>query len=503
MLRASLIAGYPADLMGSLTGLTEGRFPVAAHARYADSLSSDAALKRVQPGQNAANVVDSSATRRSIDIFARPGAPVVAVNDGIVQAIGRSKGKGLYVVLQDVYGNRYTYSGLGSLSKLYPVPNSDAKAQSKSDFQPLGASDPKPSAPASAGTQRPGEPAPKPRRQARTARGHKAVIAAVKERLFAHPARPMSKRHGGVDQLLTQPSTGGFATYDNYFSHGLGLNSRNATLKPLKKGSHVIGSTVLGRVGSGKDAHVRFEIRPAGKGAPSIDPKPILDGWKLLESTAVYRSKGKNVLYGDGNYSIGEIMLLPKPLLVKRVLSDTRIDIYPAGRDDIRTGQVDRRVLIVLAYLAESGLKPTVSCLKSGHNLTTSSGNISEHSSGNAVDISAINGVPIAGHQGVGGVTEQAVKRLMFLQGTIRPHQIISLLDFGQNTMAMPDHADHIHVGFHPLFGTNAKLGRETQSVLKPGQWDTLVQRLGQIQNPTVPTRPSRYAIPTRGNGAR
>jgi hypothetical protein len=32
--------------------------------------------------------------------------------------------------------------------------------------------------------------------------------------------------------------------------------------------------------------------------------------------------------------------------------------------------------------------------------------------------------------------------------------------------------------------------------VLKPGQWDNLVQRLGQIQNPAVPTHPSKYAIP-------
>jgi hypothetical protein len=131
----------------------------------------------------------------------------------------------------------------------------------------------------------------------------------------------------------------------------------------------------------------------------------------------------------------------------------------------------------------------------------TSSGNVSEHWSGNAVDISAINGVPINGHQGPGDVTEQAVKRLMQLQGTVEPHQIISLLDFGRNTMALPDHADHIHVGFHPLFGENTKLGRQTQSVLEPGQWDTLVQRLGQIQNPNVPTTPSKYALPSRGQG--
>jgi murein DD-endopeptidase MepM/ murein hydrolase activator NlpD len=509
MLRARLIAGYPPDLIGSLTGLTEGRFPVAAHARYADDLSERAALKRVKAGQNAANVVDSSATRRGIDIFAKRDAPVVAVNDGVIKKIGRSKTKGLYVVLQDVYGNRYTYSGLGSLSRLYPVPKAEAKRHPKTDVQPVSAKDPAPSAPASAGTQRPGAPAPKRQRLAAHGRTHSAPapktrVAAVKQRLFAHPSRPVSKQHGGLEQVLAQGG-GGFETYDNYFSHGLGLNSKNARLKPLKEGSHVIASTVLGRVGpgkrDGKAPHVHFEIQPAGKGAPKIDPKPILDGWKLLESTAVYRAKGKNVLYGDGDFSIGQIMLLPKALLAKRVLSDPRIDIYPGGRRDIKTGQIDRRVLVVLEYLAESGLEPTVSCLKSGHSLMTASGNVSEHSSGNAVDISAINGVPILGHQEPGGVTDQAVRRLMLLQGTMRPHQIITLLDYGQNTLALPDHANHIHVGFHPLFGENTKLGREAQSVLKPGQWDDLVQRLGQIQNPAVPTKPSKYAIPNRRGG--
>jgi hypothetical protein len=515
MLRARLIAGYPPDLIASLTGLTEGRFPVAAHARYADQASTKA--KQVGAGQNAANIVDSSTTRRGIEIYAKPGAPVVAVNDGVVKEIGYSKSKGNYVVLQDVYGNRYTYSGLGSLSKLYPVPKAEAKAQAakKANFQPVGAKDPKPSAAASAGTQRPGAaaPAPKAASQAPTAatrgRGRQpkqSRIAAVKQRLFAHPQRPAAKRHGGLDQLLATGLSKGFETYDNYFSRGLGLNSKNAVLKRLKKGSHVVGSTVLGRVGDfpkdGQEPHVYFEIQPAGKGAPKIDPKPFLDGWKLLESTAVYRAKGRNVLYGDGDYSIGEIMLLPKALLAKRVLSDPRITIYPGGRQDIATGQIDRRVLVVLAYLAESGLDPTVSSLKGNHGQMTSSGNVSEHSSGNAVDIAAINGVSINGHQGPGDVTEKAVRRLMQLQGTVQPHQIISLLDFGQNTMALPDHADHIHVGFHPLFGENTKLGRQTQSILKPGQWDTLVQRLGQIQNPNVPTAPSRYALPSNnGHG--
>ena len=124
----------------------------------------------------------------------------------------------------------------------------------------------------------------------------------------------------------------------------------------------MIGGTVLGRVGRPDPARrrpPRLRDPPRRQGAPLIDPKPILDGWKLLEATAIYRASGRNALYGDGDgFSIGQILLMPKPLLERRVLSDERIEIYDCGRDDIRSGQIDRRVLATLAYLAESGLQP-------------------------------------------------------------------------------------------------------------------------------------------------
>jgi hypothetical protein len=331
----------------------------------------------------------------------------------------------------------------------------------------------------------------------------------TKERLFAHPSRPGAKTAGGLDQIFnSQATSAGFSTFQNYFSRALGLNAKNSKLRRLHRGSHVVGGTILGRIGKPDPAaapHVFFQIRPTGKGAPMIDPKPILDGWKLLEATAIYRASGKNALYsknGD-DLSIGQVMLLPKPLLERRVLSDARVSIYPCGRDDIRTGQIDRRVLATLEYLADSGLNPTVTALKCGHSYLTTSGNVSEHSSGNAVDIAQINGIPIAGHQDPGGITEITVRRLMQLQGTMMPHQIISLLSLGANTMSLPDHWDHIHVGFHPLFGDNAKAGKEALTVLKPGQWNNLVDRLRQIDNPVVPTSPSKYSIPVKSDKAK
>jgi len=329
-----------------------------------------------------------------------------------------------------------------------------------------------------------------------------AAKAVERERLFANPTRPDAKQAGGLEQLLiAKAKRGAYATFNGASSRPVKFDPKRMRLARLRKGAHVIGGTLLGRVGPATTTlapHVYFQIRPAGKGAPLIDPKPILDGWKLLEATSIYRASGRNALYdpsGSDNLSIGQVMLLPKNLLERRVLADPRVDIYPAGRDDIRTGQIDRRVLATLEYLAESGLNPTVSSLRSGHGEFTTSGNVSEHWSGNAVDIAAVNGIPILGHQDPGGIADQTVHRLMLLQGAMMPHQIISLLDYGGNTMALPDHADHVHVGFQPLFGNNSKLGMEALAVLKPGQWNKLIQRLGKIDNPVVPTTPSKYAI--------
>jgi len=86
----------------------------------------------------------------------------------------------------------------------------------------------------------------------------------------------------------------------------------------------------------------------------------------------------------------------------------------------------------------------------------------------------------------------------------MKPHQIITLMRYPgtDNTLSLPDHANHIHVGFRPQFGGNAKLGRQLRAILKPGQWDKLVNRLGQIPNPAVPLRPSKYALPDRGRSS-
>jgi hypothetical protein len=500
LMRARLIGGLPADLVGSLTGLTQGHFPVHAKARYADDISEQEAHARVAKGHNAAIPVEGSSTRRGIKIFAKAGSPVIATQDGRIVGMGTSDRLGRYIKLRDVYGNTYTYGHLKSFAAAYPVPKPETVSRAKVTKElNLPHNDPKPTAPASAGSQPRSKVVTAPKKAAAPAATAPQVTVS-KERLFANPKRPEAFKNGGEEQILN--SDANFTTFKSYFTEVFGLNRDDVTLKPLEKGSKVIAGTILGRIGRTSPRlapHVLFEIRPAGRGAPRIDPKPILDGWKLLESTAIYRASGKNPFFGPDakDPTVGQILLMSKEALQRRVLADPRIDIYECGRRDIASGQIDRRVLATMEFLTASGLKPTISSLKCGHGFLTSSGNISEHSSGSAMDIAAINGIPIIGHQGEGSITDITIRRLLTLQGTMKPHQIISLMTFdgADNTLSLPDHADHIHVGFRPLYGDNKKLGKQLDSVLKPGQWIKLIDRIGAIDNPTVLTQPSKYAI--------
>jgi hypothetical protein len=146
-----------------------------------------------------------------------------------------------------------------------------------------------------------------------------------------------------------------------------------------------------------------------------------------------------------------------KDTLQRRVLRNARITMHVGGRTDIQTGRIDRRVLATLEYLAANGLRPSVSSLYRNGSITTS-GNLSHHATGTAVDIAAINGISIMGHQGKGSITDVTIRRLLELQGAMRPDQIISLMTYpgASNTIAMGDHADHIHVGFQPSARTPA-----------------------------------------------
>jgi len=506
LMRARLIGGLPSDLIGSLTGLTQGRFPVDAKAVYADDLSEAEYQKRVKKGQNAALPVDSEETRRGINIYAKAGSPVVATQDARVVNIGVSERLGRFVQIRDVYGNTYTYGKLGQIAEGYGAAKEKKVSKDEVREELELPKDPAPTQAATSGSQSSDTATESPE----PVDSSDSEVPVTKQRVFANPERPSALAAGGDQQIAEEQLRGtipaGLHDVEAY-AKVLDLKPEDIEVKRFREGAKIPAGTVIGQIGepeAGKAPHLAFEIRPTGDDAPRIDPKPILDGWKLLEATAIYRAAGKNPFFGPDakNPTIGQILLMSKESLQRSVLSNPRIEVYKCGRQDIRAGAIDRRTLASLEFLAASGLRPTVTSLQCGHGYYTASGNVSEHSTGSAVDIAAVNGVPILGHQGSGSITEMTIRRLLTLQGTMKPHQIISLMTFdgADNTISLPDHHDHIHVGFRPEFDPNSKQGRKVARVLKPKQWIKLIDRLSKIDNPEVLRSPSKYATDVKSS---
>ena len=134
--------------------------------------------------------------------------------------------------------------------------------------------------------------------------------------------------------------------------------------------------------------------------------------------------------------------------LQERVLFDGRIDLYAGGADDVESGRVNVRILVLLRYMAEAHGQVTVSSLKSGHRFFSRPGVPSAHMYGLAVDIAGLENHSIMGNQAPGGLTERAVRNILLLPGELRPKQVISLLGLGGPSFPLEDHYDHIHVGY-------------------------------------------------------
>jgi soluble lytic murein transglycosylase-like protein len=543
LLRAKLLGSTPSALIGALTGLADGRFPVAGGGRIARARTSAPERRVLAP-----------ARRR-----------VVAVQDATVLAVGRNATLGRYVRLRDGYGNTYTYAGLGSVVARFPVPDARVAATRGATRLPDPALDPAPRGPATAGDAVV-TPAPTATRVPRIAGGgpgtHPGLAAVVPGRAVA-PTTPLSaaerllrSRDRRIIDALARiarrsrtawtpaaaalaplrtavaehldpvvagpgpalgvplPQLGPVVTSDPQPPARAAAQATHAPASPflraearrlygpatvrfaaqrLRPGARVVAGTTLGRIGhatAGAAPALRFRIRPAGHSMPAVDPRPLLQGWRLLDASSAPHRGGAEPWAPAGDLDAGRVLLAGKAELTRTVLADPRVAVYPCGRDDLRAGAIDRRVLAVLEFLASSGLRPSVTALRCGHSLMTASGNVSEHVTGDAVDIAAVNGIPIAGHQGAGSITETTIRRLLTLQGTLRPHQIISLMTFpgADNTLALPDHADHIHVGFRPSpAGTTADPSvMTTGSTLPAGQWRRLLAHLNRVPNPKV-----------------
>jgi murein DD-endopeptidase MepM/ murein hydrolase activator NlpD len=478
MLRAQLLGGTPSELLGAITGLTEARFPVHAAAHYSDGFPTLPA-HGATPAQ----------TLVGTTIYSETGAPVIAVADSEVVQVGDSPSLGSFVALRDAYGNTYVYAELGEVSSVYPVLEPHVhSAPSPRITRHAGKLESAPAGPATAGAQ------PRsPLSEGAAVSGLALGAAAGLESLPAVPTPAPSS----PTQVPAPPKP---RSRVQVFTEG----ANDVYLHPLVAGVQVIAGTVLGHVGAGtgpsadEPAHILFQIRPGGVGAPLIDPKPILDGWVALEDTSIFRAKGENPFLATSP-TVGQVLLESKQQLEPQVLHDEGIHLGACARQDVQEGRVDKRVLAMLEYLSVSGLRPTASGLPCAPATPAAlAANAPASASGASVEITAVNGIPVAGHQGPGSIADETVRKLLMLEGLSRPQRILSLMSYPGAAAALESAsaADAIRVTFGALGAAGAHAAALSASGLTPSEWIELIDRLGEIPDPTVGSGHSSAAIP-------
>jgi hypothetical protein len=445
-----------------------------------------------------------------VELLGDPGAPVVAVEDGRIEHLGHSHALGRYLVLRDIYGDLFTYAGLGNIAPRYHPSAPSVKPRIAASRE-----EPKPTQAATAGHQSPltlkvkahAAQALVPASAPAESEGETAPAGMGRVRLFAHPDNPVAR--AAAHSQRTASASGGWAA--------------------LKTGSIVSKGTVLGHLDTPPGAsagQLRFAVRPAGD-STTIDPQPLLQNWRQLDAALHPKgSKGTDALLGA---TAGDALSMSKGELERAVLADTGIQLDTCGRRDVAGGTVDKRVLAALLFLSRNGLQPTVSGLRcprggdtaSGLSVVTGAGvgasagaalrsaaqQTAAHGGGLAVDITAINNIPIAGHQGSGSVTDAAIRALLTLHGRFAPRRIVSLMKYpaASSTEALPTAWNHIHLEFLPVRATAAAHVAATgpaaasplaaSGALDEAQWSQLIGRIAALPKPKVSVTPSSAAI--------
>ena len=544
LLRARLLASYPPSVIATLTGLVEGAPPMSGAKVVQSSVdpsafpagpsTATANATQVPTPSQAAHAATAGAKSHApthsastpknklpapnqfVELEAATNAPVVAVQNGRVIALGHSSKLGNYIALEDVYGDVFTYAGLGSVATRYRISatNTGALAATAITAASQTAAGPTPSEPASAGSQ------PPQTLKAKTSAATKpnAASAPVSEEesaagsstgkvlMFAHPsnnpdARAVAARLGG--HSTRYPKGWAALRVGAVVSQGVTLGSASAPA-----GSH--------------NGLLRFAIRPAGDSNP-VDPRPVLANWDQLQHALHPQgAKGNSGLVGA---TASDVFLLSQSELERAVLADPGIELPTCARHEVAGGHVDGRVLSLLLFLSRSGLKPTVSAVRCASPTAAAAASArSALEKGEGVDVSKINGVAIAEHQGAGTITDLTIRSLLTLQGRFAPHSIISLMRYpgAPTTQARPDHADYIGIGFLPVhptlpgqgasaaaahsagpgatapspFAVSLGLGAAgNTSGLSSAQWNQLLSRIGSLPQPKVSTKPSSTAI--------
>ena len=230
LLRARVLGGLPSNLVGSLTGLTQGHFPVGARppTRASSSARASASARATRRGRRAdrpprhrhllarGRARDRGQRRadhrRSARRAARPLRPAPGRLRQHVHVRAPRQRRQALPVAQAADVTRRDRARARSCRS--PTPRPTRRRPRPPARQPPRRSASSPTAP----RRRP--QAPRPRSRRRRPR-------AAKERLFANPSAPNASPAGGAQQELERTAPQRLETFEGYFRRVFGLNRKD------------------------------------------------------------------------------------------------------------------------------------------------------------------------------------------------------------------------------------------------------------------------------------
>jgi hypothetical protein len=115
---------------------------------------------------------------------------------------------------------------------------------------------------------------------------------------------------------------------------------------------------------------------------------------------------------------------------------------------DLTTGAIDPRIVGLIGAITQEH-QLTISALRSDHSEYTASGYVSNHFFGRAMDIAAVDGVSCT-DTAIDAPCANLARTLAYLPEPVHPTELIYCFDVDGpgEAFALPDHCDHVHVGF-------------------------------------------------------
>jgi hypothetical protein len=421
---AALTAGAGNEVAGMLEETTTAQTTTAPEAAPADASAS----------------AESSAAEPAADPSADASAPADASADADASAPSASG------------DDDSPASGHGADSNGAPASSSAAPEGAPADGSPSATApavtpNPSPAAPRDRAAKRPRGNSqwvlsvPRAKKPARST-GHATVVATAKQEAKESPgAAPVI----WLNRLLPDP-TPPSRRLDRSFAR---------RLQRVARANHVHWALVLGVLrAEGRNTSTPASLALLRRTARALGAVKARGDWNAaLAITGRTSTADQAVALFHYDRAVGLNALVDglaahNDDLVNRVLHDGRATIYAGGRQDLVSGRVDVRVVVLIEYLADTYGQVTVSCLISGHRLYARPGVVSAHIYGRAVDIADVGGIPVFGHQEPGSITERAVRATLLLPSELQPKQVISLLGLGGASFPLANHDDHIHVGY-------------------------------------------------------